>query len=91
VPDKSLELRAAAAVASIVGACYCLRDTGAPKMRDFDLIFPDRHPEPLEITEATLESVRHTQSRLQKVDMPAPSVRRLWTIENAQSRGLDQR
>lgn len=81
MPDKALELRAAAVVASILGARFVSRDVGGTQLRDFDLLFADGHVEPLEITEASIRSIRNTAGRLERKDREATSLRRDWQVE----------
>jgi hypothetical protein len=81
MPDKALELRAAAVVASILDARFISRDVGGTQLRDFDLLFADGHAEPLEITEASIRSIRNTAGRLERKDREAASLRRDWQVE----------
>lgn len=81
MPNDALELRAAAVVAAILGAHFLRRDTGGAQLRDFDLVFPDDHIEPLEITEASIRTIRNTAGRLERKDRAAKTLRRDWHVE----------
>ena len=81
MPNDDLERRIAAAICSILGSKYTRRDIGGTQIRDFDLVFADKHVEPLEITEASIESIRQTQGRLRTTDREAPSLSRWWSLD----------
>jgi hypothetical protein len=81
VPDSEAELRVAAAVCSILGCGYVCRDLGGSQIRDFDLLFDEGRVEPLEVTEASIASIRHTQGRLRETNRPAPSLTRWWSLD----------
>jgi hypothetical protein len=82
MPELEVELRAAAAVAFVVGGRYRQLDVpGAPSgTRDFDLIFDERNPEPLEITLAMIEQMRQTSERISAKDTTAPSLSHSWVL-----------
>lgn len=75
-----IEARAAAAVAHALGARAVRRDLGGKQTRDFDLVLPDGSVEPLEITIAADQVVRHTWARINQLDRDAPSLTKAWTV-----------
>jgi hypothetical protein len=78
-----IELRAAAAAASVLGAQLIRRDvSGAQQTRDFDLVFSDGSLEPLEVTRHVDQAAYETWERLRRDagNLPAPSLTRVWTV-----------
>ena len=75
-----IEARAAAAVAHALGARAVRRDLGGKQTRDFDLVLADGSVEPLEITIAADQVVRHTWARINQLDRDAPSLTKAWTV-----------
>jgi hypothetical protein len=78
----SLELRAGAAAASVLGAKLLRRDIpGAHQTRDFDLLLGDGSVEPLEITRYVDEPALRTWERLRgATPLRAPSLSRVWVL-----------
>jgi hypothetical protein len=81
MPREDIENRVVATICTVLGAKFRRRDRGGTQTRDFDLIFSDRPPEPLEVTESSIESIRWTQGRLRETDRDAPSLGRWWTLD----------
>ena len=81
--NRDIELRAAAAVAFVLGARVRVCDPGGGPVssRDFDLVFTDRPDEPLEITTCADQAVLQTWSRLQRLDREAPTLGRIWALD----------
>jgi hypothetical protein len=82
-----IELRAAAAAASVLGAKLVRRDIpGAPSgTRDFDLVLTDESIEPLEVTRHADELAWRSWERIKSGLLPAPSLRRVWILGVAAS------
>jgi hypothetical protein len=78
---KNVEITAAAIAASVLGAKAKRRDVGGSQMRDFDLIFPDGHVEPLEVTRHFDRAATETWERLAQANCEARSLSRVWTVD----------
>src|SRR6266487_841004 len=77
--ERAVEHRAAAAAAFILNAKARRIDAhGRQKTRDFDLVFEDRHIEPLEVTQYAHEPTRVTQARLDPDGYDADLDRQWW-------------
>ncbi len=76
-----MEDRAAAAAAFVLGAKAQRCDTGRrQQMRDFDLVFDDRHREPLEVTQHAHEPTWGTLARLPEGGFDADELDHVWTV-----------
>lgn len=78
---ERVEVTAAAIAASVLGARAERRDMGGSQVRDFDLIFSDRHVEPLEVTRHFDQAAMETWERLGRAEREAPSLSRSWTLD----------
>lgn len=74
-------MTAAAIAAFVLGANAKRRDFGGRQVRDFDLIFPDGHTEPLEVTRHFDRAATETWERLSRQERAAPSLSRVWTVD----------
>jgi hypothetical protein len=76
------ELKAAASAAYVLGAKLARRDVPpAQGMRDFDLVFQDRHREPLEITSYVDQPALESWERIRRAaPIVAPALRRRWAL-----------
>jgi hypothetical protein len=78
---ERVEVTAAAIAASVLGAMAERRDTGGIQLRDFDLIFPGGHVEPLEVTRHFDQAATETWKLLGRAEREAPSLTRSWTLD----------
>lgn len=77
-------MRAAIAVAALVGARLLPRDSGGQQIRDFDLVLPDGSLEPLEVTQATNSAALQSRARASPGGDGAhdlPECSRSWVVE----------
>jgi hypothetical protein len=78
--QQDAEDRSAALAACALGAVAQRLDTPESGDRDFDLVFPDEHREPLEITSNIIPAARQTSARLERNPFPLEGTQRTWAL-----------